>query len=198
MRRLVAALLVAFLALTLVGCGGGGEEEAAAPPPEQAAPAPAPAPVDGQVASPIADRSDLSGEVFVPFPTGEGVPSAVQERLDTNQAMLLLFFNADQEVTDEVRDEVDKVAEDNRGLIDLLTYDVGKSTKVNSDGEVVIDEQELTNDPSGQEAVRFAHEIGVDHLPYIVIVDEQGYEIFWSRGFIDAELLDRQVERATP
>lgn len=197
MRRLVAAMLVAFVALTLVGCGGGGEEEAADTGTEAAAPAPAPAPapVTAEGASPVADRSDLSAEVFEPFPNDDSVPSAIKERLDNNQAMLLFFYNSEQDVTNDVRKEIDKVAEDNNGLIDLLTYNVGKNTKVDSEGNVVVD-PELTNDENAQEAVKFAHQIGVDHLPYVVVVDEQGYEIFYSRGFIDEELLGRQVERA--
>lgn len=199
MRRLVAAVFVAALALTLAGCGGGGEEQASTPPPaEQAAApaAPAPAPTDGQAVAAIDDRSDLSAEVFTKFPADESMPAAVQERLDAGQAMILFFYNPDQEVTDETKHAVEKVADNNRGLVDLLTYNVGKATKVNSDGEVVVDDEALTDDTGSQEAVRLAHLVGVDHLPYIVVVDEQGYEIFWSRGFIDADLLDRQAERA--
>jgi thioredoxin-related protein len=188
-------MLAAFLALGLVGCGG--EEPPAETPTDAAAPAPAPAPApaaDGG-AAPVADRSDLSAEVFVPFPNDDSVPAAVKERLDNNQAMLLFFYNSEQEVTDDLRAEIDKVAEDNKGLVDLLTYNVGKNTKIDAEGNVVVD-PELANDENAQEAVQFAHQIGVDHLPYVVVVDEQGYEIFYSRGFIDEELLGRQVERA--
>jgi len=192
-------MLVAFVALALVGCGGGGEEQAADTGTNAAAPAPAPAPAPtpagGAPASPVADRSDLSAEVFIPFPNDDSVPSAILERLENNQAMLLFFYNSEQDVTNDVRKEIDKVAEDNNGLIDLLTYNVGKNTKVDANGNVVVD-PELANDENAQEAVQLAHQIGVDHLPYVVIVDEQGYEIFYSRGFIDEELLGRQVERA--
>jgi hypothetical protein len=38
--------------------------------------------------------------------------------------------------------------------------------------------------------------LNVDHVPYIIIVDDQGYEVFRHRGFIDSELLERQVQRA--
>jgi hypothetical protein len=195
MRRLVAALLVALLAFTLVGCGGGGEEEAAAPPADQAA-APPPAPVDPAVVVPVADRSAATSETFEPFPTGDAVPAPVLERLKTKQAMLLFFYNSGQDVTDDVRDQIDTVVADNQGLIDLITYDLGKSTSVNEVGQVVVDEGKLSEDESGQQAVHFAKTVGVDHTPYIIIVDEQGYQIFWARGFIDAESLERQVQRA--
>lgn len=198
MRRLVAALLVVMLAFTLVGCGGGGEEEAAdqGATEQAAAPAPAPAPTGDEAVSPISDRSDLSEEMFEPLPNGEDVPQSVTDRLADGQAMMLLFYNSDQDVTDDLRKQVDIVAEDNTGMIDLLTYNLGKSTEVDETGKVVVDEEELLDDPKGQEAVNFARLLEVDHVPTLIVVDEQGYQIFKSRGYIDAELLERQVERA--
>ncbi len=197
MRRLVAALIVLLLAFTLVGCGGGGED-AATTSDQAAAPAPAPAPpaADDAAAAPIADRSALSEELFEPLPNGEGVPQSVTDRLADGKAMMLLFYNSDQDVTDDLRKQVDTVAEDNTGMIDLLTYNLGKSAEVDESGKVVVDEEELTDDPKGQEAVSFARLLEIDHVPTLIVVDEQGYQIFKSRGFIDAELLERQVERA--
>jgi len=197
MRRLVAAVSVALLAFVLVGCGGGGEETATEAPAETAAPAPAPAPTDGESTQVMADRSDASAEVYEPMPSGEGVPASVIERLDNGQAMVLFFYNSAQDVTDDVRKQVDIVADDNTGLVDLISYDLGKYTKVDSSGAVKVNEEALANDPKGQEAVQFARQLGVDHVPYLVVVDEAGYEIFWSRGFIDSELLDRQVQRVS-
>lgn len=195
MRRLVAALLVALLALSLVGCGGGGEEEAAAPPDAGAA-APPPPPPGAEAVAVIPDRSAQASETFEPFPAGEFVPAAVQERLETDQAMLLFFYNSDQEVTDDLRKQVNSVVADNRGLIDLVTYDLGKSTSIDDDGGIEVDQEKLAKDENAQQAVRFARELGVDHLPYIVIVDQQGYRIFWARGQVDRDVLDRQVQRA--
>jgi hypothetical protein len=145
----------------------------------------------------LADRSNASAEVFELLPSGEAVPEAVLDRLNRDQAMLLYFYNSAQDVTNDTRKQVDKVAEDNTGLVDLLTYDLGKYTKVDSSGVVQVDEEKLQADEKGQQAVRFAHEIGVDGAPYVVVVDEQGYMIFWARGFIDSELLDRQVQRVS-
>lgn len=200
MRRLVAATLAALMLLTLVGCGGGGEEQAAdtgaTEQSAQPAPAPAPAPTGGTIAVADIDRSALSTETFEPFTIEGELPPAVATRLQTKQAMLLFFYNNELEVTDDLRDEIDRVVDDNRGNIDLLTYDLSKHTDLNEDGSVKIDTAKLQGDPRGQQAVRFAREVGVDHVPYILIIDDQGYKIFWSRGFIDAELLERQVQRA--
>jgi len=197
MRRLVAALIALLLVLTLVGCGGGEEPADTAATDEAAAPAPAPpAAADDGAVSPIVDRSDLSEEMFEPMPNGEGVPQSVTDRLADGKAMLLLFYNSDQDVTNDLRKQVDMVAEDNTGMIDLLTYNLGKSAEVDDSGKVVVDEEELTDDPKGQEAVSFARLLEIDHVPTLIVVDEQGYQIFKSRGFIDAELLERQVERA--
>jgi hypothetical protein len=196
MRRLVVAALVALLALSVAGCGGGGEEEAAAPPADSAA-VPAPPPADTDVnAVPIANRSEAASETFEPFPDTIEIPEAVAERLDRKQAMLLLFYNGAQEQTDDLRSQVDAVIDDNLGLIDLISYDLGKYTSIDSDGIVVVKEEELAEDANAQQAVSLARELGVDHVPYIVIVDDQGYRIFWSRGFIDTDLLERQVQRA--
>jgi glutaredoxin len=146
----------------------------------------------------MADRSEATSETFEPFPEGADIPAAVAERLDRKQAMLLLFYNSAQKQTDDLREQVDSVVSDNKGLIDLITYDLGKYTSVDAEGNVKVKEEDLSADEKAQEAVRFAREIGVDQVPYIVIVDDQGYRIFWSRGFIDAELLERQVQRAAP
>ena len=174
MRRLVAALIALLLVFTLVGCGGG-EEPADTAATDQAAPAPAPAPPadDDAATSPLADRSALSEEFFEPLPNGEGVPQSVTDRLADGKAMMLLFYNSDQDVTNDLRKQVDMVAEDNTGMIDLLTYNLGKSAEVDDSGKVVVDEEELTDDPKGQEAVSFARLLEIDHVPTLIVVDER-------------------------
>ena len=94
--------------------------------------------------------------------TGRAFPQSVTDRLADGKAMVLLFYNSDQDVTNDLRKQVDIVAEDNTGMIDLLTYDLGKSAEVDDSGKVVVDEEELTDDPKGQEAVSFARLLGID------------------------------------
>lgn len=197
MRRLVAALLAALLAVALFGCGGKGGETPEPDATETPAQAPAPAPADDTAV--IANRSDLWEEITEskPFPTGEDVPESIANRIKAGKAMLLFFYSSGQPSTDDVRTEVNSVASANKGLIDLISYDLSKNTEVKDDGTIKVDEEKLQGDDKAKQAARLASVLGVDHVPYITIVDEQGQIIFWSRGFIDSELLERQVQRAS-
>lgn len=200
MRRLVVALVAATVALTLAGCGGGGEEAptTTAPTTTQPPAAPAAAPVAaGRPGETTIDRSTMSTESFVPFQIEGDMPLAVKERLDTEQAMLIFFYNGAQKSTDDLRSQVNAVLDEYRGNIDLITYDLGKYTSTNATGIAIVDVEKLAGDEKGKEAVRFARQVGVNHLPYIIIVDNQGFKIFTVWGFIDEQLLSRQVYRAT-
>jgi len=197
MRRLVVALLVAFLALSVTGCGGGGGGEEAAAPADAAAPAApaAPAASGEAVQDPLADRSVTEPAVFEPFPQGEFVPKDVAGRIESGQPMLILFYDPQQQTTDDVEEEIDVVVEENRGLIDLVSYDMGKYTSINASGVPVVDD-DMADSDAAKQAVGLAKELGVTFLPYIVIVDDQGYVIFKSRGPLDRDLIERQVQRA--
>ncbi len=195
MRRLVAVLVVALLAFSLAGCGGGGEET---PPAEQApaeTPAAPPASTGQPVENPIADRSAVESPTFEPFPTGEVVPSTIASRVAEGQPMLLMFVDGSQKDTDELRGQVDAAIKKNQGVVDLVTYDLGKYAAVDASGNVVVSASSLTKDEDAKQAVLLAHELGVNFTPYILIVDDQGYIIFRNRGYIDSALLDRQLLR---
>lgn len=195
-RRLVVAALVALLAFTLVGCGGGGEEQAAAPEGEQAAPpAPAPPAAPGEVAV-IADRSAEESAVFEPFPKGDFVPAEISKRLNAKpkQPMILFFYDDTQLEYDDAEAEVEEVASDNAGAVDLLKYNVGQFTSVDQSG-VVSASPGLNANESAKQMVTLARELGVKFTPFVVVVDDQGYVIFKWRGYIDAEMLGRQVDR---
>lgn len=195
MRRLVVALFVAFVAFALVGCGGGGGAEE--PADTEAAQVQAPAAPAAADETPIDDRSATTSETFEPFPAGEAVPTSVADRLAEGEPMLLFFFNDDQRASNDVRTEVNRAMADNRGKIDLLSYDLGKYTSIDASGTIEADEDDLDADEKAQEAVRLARALGVDGTPYVAIVDDQGYLIFHSRGYIDQELLNRQIERVS-
>ncbi|PKQ16165.1 MAG: hypothetical protein CVT67_06095 [Actinobacteria bacterium HGW-Actinobacteria-7] len=193
MRRLVVAFVVAGLAFSLVGCGGGGDAPAAETPavvPDAFAPSGAPA-------EPVPDYSAEETATFELFPMGEDVPKTVSDRLAEKQPMALLFVDSAQKDSDDLTAEVKAVVEENKGLIDLLVYDVGKYSGVDKDGRITIDEQQLNEDPKAQESVVLARALGVNFSPYVIIVDDQGYIIYRHSGYVDSGLLERQVQRVT-
>jgi hypothetical protein len=184
------------MALSLVACGGGAEEPPA-PEGEAAAPPPVAAPPAAADPNPIADRSAEESDTFEPFPSGEDIPEPVADRIVEKQPMLMLFVDESQKDTNDVRDEVAVVVKNNRGRIDLLTYDVGKYSNVTKGGTVEVDAAKLDKDPKAQESVMLARAVGVTFTPYILIVDDQGYIIYRHSGYVDSELLERQVLRVT-
>lgn len=193
-RRLVAALLVAMLAFALTGCGGGSEEAPAAPAEGEAPPAPvAEVPAEEE---PL-DRSNVDGETFEAFPIGDFVPEAVAKRLDAKpvQPMLLFFYDDSERETANVKEAVEAAVAENRGAIDLISFDLGQYTSVNDKGEVTVKESKLADDENAKQAVMLARELKVRYAPSIVLVDDQGYVIFKWRGYIDADMLARQVDR---
>ena len=195
MRRLVAALIAGVLCLVLVGCGGGGETaEETTPPPAPETPATA--------APPEAVEPSLSPQpeqVFEPFPTDEAVlPEEVAARLESGQPMIVFFYDEAQPTTSFQKSAVETVLEDYRGLIDQVSFNVGKYVTVDEDGAITI-KPEMAEDEAAR---KVANLLGSDYLavtftPYLVIVDEQGYITHRFRGPIDAESLEREVLRAT-
>lgn len=178
MRRIVVALVVALFALTLVGCGGGEE-----PTTEEAPAAAAPAASEAVIPPPV-DRSandfDVLPAAFPSFTTTT-TPAVFQEKLDAGRPMLILFSDDRQDVTKDLRVEVDAVMNDYRGLVDLITFNVA--------GEAT--------DPDVLAAVTYASELGINGTPYIVIVDDDGFMTWRSKGFTERGILKREVERAS-
>ncbi|MDO8880780.1 MAG: hypothetical protein Q7W44_08275 [Coriobacteriia bacterium] len=182
MRRLIAALVIAVLAFVLVGCGGGGEPAE----PAEAPPADAPAPVEPVVVEPeyVTDRSANDSDLEpTPFPsfTSTDTPAVFTEKIAAGRAMVILFFDPAQQVTGTLRPEVDAVMQDYRGLVDLVTFDVGGSAESDS----------------AKRAVVYASELGVLNTPYLIVVDEGGFITWRWKGYVDRAYIEREVERAT-
>lgn len=207
MRRLVAALLVALLALTLAGCGGGGGE-AETPATTPAAPTAPTAPAAGDGTEPV-DLSPTEPQVFERFPGGESVsmlpedlaeitPVAIQDRLDADQPMIIVFYDATQSFTNETSAAVSAVLADYRGLIDYVSFDVGKYAVSDPDGHITIKADMATDEEAKKVATLLSKEyLNVTFTPYTVLVDSDGYITYRFRGPIDANLLEREVMRAT-
>jgi len=198
MRRLVVALIIAMLAFALVGCGGGGDKAAApaaAPAATPAAP-PAAAPPASTVGQPITGISDNEPDIFAPFPTGSAIATDVAERIADKQPTLIYFYDSGQYTAAQNRDAIDAVLAENRGLVDLVSYDIGKYTAIDASGTITVD-PEFAQDPNAQVAVRMARALGVAFTPFIVLTDTQGYIIWKHRGLADKAFLEREVQRAT-
>ena len=183
------------LSFALTGCGGGADPAAtpvATPAPTAAAPAPA-APVAGQ---PVTGISDNVPPVFEPFPTGSSIATNVAEKVAAKQPTLIYFFDSAQYTSGENRKIIDKVLDDNRGLVDLVAYDIGKYTTIDESGTITV-LPAFAKDPSAMVAVNMARALGASFTPYIVLTDTQGYIVWKYRGFVDKAFLEREIQRAS-
>jgi hypothetical protein len=177
MRRFVVALVIAGLALMLIGCGGGDA------PAEEGAAVDVPAATPAEPAEPayVTDRSQVETGFPAPFPAFEetDTPDALQSKLDAKRPMLIFFYDSRHGVTKAQRAEVDAVMTEYRGLIDLITFDAAGA------GE------------AAAEAAVYAGELGAGSAPYLIAVDDSGFITWRWRGFVDRDLIGREVERAT-
>jgi cytochrome oxidase Cu insertion factor (SCO1/SenC/PrrC family) len=190
MRRIVAVIVVALFASSLVGCGGGGGSASETP----STPAPKPAAPAGS--APASASAEVTvGATFVPFPVTKQTPAEVTRRLDSGQPMLLLFVDPGQSETDIARNEIEDVISKNGGLVDLIEYDVTKYSSVDASGVITIESAELASDTVGQQALELAKTLQVGATPYMILVDDQGYIIYRFRGFLDTDMLERQFQR---
>jgi hypothetical protein len=195
MRRTVAVLIVALLALTLVACGGGTSEEEPVTTPDTGEAAPPP-PVEDEAP----DLSPLEEQVYKPFPVDSelGVPAAIQSRLDAGQPMIIVFYDDSQKTTDDQEDIIRSVTETYRGLIDVVSFNLGAYVTQDAQGAITV-QAGLSEDETAKQVARL---IDADHLdvrftPFLVIVDDQGYVTWRHRGISDDKTLEREVLRVT-
>lgn len=198
MRRLVVALVVACMLVTLVGCGGGEEEPAGEVTTQTQATPAAPAGTTGEGEA-VADASPEEGQTFEPYPTAEDVlTSEIGERLDAKQPMIVLFYDAAQQTSDDQRAAIDAVLAEYRGLIELVAYDVGEYVQVGEDGSITVLAEMADDETSRKVAMLLSEDyLGVRFTPYLVFVNSDGYITYRYRGFVDGELIEREVLRAT-
>ncbi len=105
-------------------------------------------------------------------------------KLDAKRPMALYFFDSSLPESKIIRAELDAVLSENRGLIDLVTFDLG-ATK----NGVATD--------SSQVGATLAGDLQVVRPPYIVLVDGNGFIVWRFMGYVDREIIGREVLRAT-
>ena len=183
MRRIVVALVVLSMAFAVVGCGGGGEEEA---PPVETEGEVVVEPVVEPVAPEAYDRSPLETGYPAPFPaiTSTETPAAIQQKLDDGRPMVIFFYDGTQVVTKDQRTELDAALKEYRGLIDLVTFNLASTAGQTPEDDV-------------QVAAAIATDLGVVGTPYIIMVDGNGFVTWRFMGYVDREVIGREVLRAT-
>ena len=192
MRRIVVALIAASFALTVVGCSS---STPAATTDTAAAPAPVVAPTAPAVL-PVGGLSENEPDVFSAFPTDTVVPSALRDDIEAKQPTLLFFYDGSQNSSAENRKIIDSVMSSNRGLVDLFTFNIGKHFSGTASDPAVLDSG-FDKDAKYQSSIALARLLGVSNTPFIVITDNQGYITWKFRGFVDKDVLERQVLRAS-
>jgi hypothetical protein len=191
MRRLVVALTAVALVLTLAGCGGGQPAtpaQTAGTAPEAVAAAPA-------EAGPVA-LSPKEPPVFSEFPTGTAVPKRVQELIDAKQPTLIYFYDSSQATSERTRKMINTVIAKNRGLVELVTFDVGKYVSGDAAKPVTVSKK-FAKDTKYQQSVELAKALGVSSTPFIVLTDGQGLIIWKYRGLADKDFIEREILRAS-
>jgi len=199
MRRLVVALLVAALALTLVGCGGGNQAAdsgttdtggGSAPPPPVAA--------AGTGDTLVPDRSPTETVTYAALAEqATGLPSAVQKRLDKKQPMLIYVFDKTQKASSETRAEVDAAMKSYRGLIDLVAYDASRYVTTDAETGAVTVDPKLSADKEASNVIKMLEQLKVASTPTIILVDSAGTVLWRTRGYTDRQLIEKEILRAT-
>ncbi|MBN2404617.1 MAG: hypothetical protein JXE06_03465 [Coriobacteriia bacterium] len=182
MRRIFVALIVLSMAFALVGCGGTDETAETAETDEAA-------PVVAATTDPVeevVDRSLLETGYPAQFPevTNTEMPSAIQEKLDDGRPMAIFFYDDTEVVTKDQRTELDAALTEYRGLIDLVTYNLASAAGSTPSEDV-------------QVAALLAADLGVSGTPYIIMVDGNGFVTWRFKGYVDRDVIGREVLRAT-
>jgi hypothetical protein len=192
MRRLVVALVLVIVAVSLTACGGsgGGSGTPAAGTPVSAA---STASASSQAAGPPADDTLSGTQTVLPyesFPNDPaGTPAVIKKDLADHQPMIMFWYDPTTKVTVDQRAEINAVMHKYTGLIDLVAIDYTKAIAPNGDASQV---------PS--ETAKFAlitAQLRVPTTPYVLLIDRAGRITYRFAGFVDRTLLEREVLRAT-
>jgi Tfp pilus assembly protein FimT len=110
--------------------------------------------------------------------------------------MVLYFYDSSQQLSKDQSAQIHKALTGSRGLADLVSFDVGKYAVTSPQGAIAI-KPGLAKDQTSKQAAVLSQSIGVKYTPFIVIVDNQGYITYKSRGYTDGAVIEREVLRAS-
>jgi hypothetical protein len=189
MRRLVAALIIAGMALAIAGCGGDTGAVVPTGIPTSTAP-----PASSNTAKPddkLAPTITVApGQVAYPEPwplPPFRTPRKVQDALDSKQPLMLVYIDSSQRVTADQKAEISAVAKDYAGAIDVVIYDIAKG----------LPEARNTLGSETATAVAAGQILSIDHTPYILFINDHGNITWRFDGYTDRKLLEREILRAT-
>ncbi|MDY0087679.1 MAG: hypothetical protein RBS78_03930 [Coriobacteriia bacterium] len=196
MRKAIAAIIAAMLALTLVACGGGAQDKEAEQTPEAGAEAEAPPAESESVAEPWPEDE----QVYEAFPVAPevGVPTEIQSRLDAGRPMIVVFYDESQKTTDDQEEVIRTVTDMYRGLVDVVSFNIGTYITRDSKGEISV-RPDIDADEAAKKVAALISAEGLDIrlTPFTAVVDGQGYVTWRHRGIGDAKILEREVLRVT-
>lgn len=187
MRRLVAALVMATLALVLVACGADTSATTTGTPvsgtlvvPSSTTSTASPEGTDTLSPVQIADNSPLPNRI-------DETPDVILADLKNHMPMMLYFYDATQAITTRQNKENEAAVATYRGTLDYLSFNINTGLPGSGSSE----------DTQTRKAALTAANLHVSFTPYIVFVDSYGRVVFKFSGFTDRKLLEREILRAT-
>lgn len=187
MRRLVAALVMATLALVLVSCS------------TDTGTTPTETPVQGTLVPPASATATASLEGTdqlspvqradnSPVPARiDETPEVVLTDLKNRMPMMIYFYDTTQAITSRQNKENEAAVAKYRGTLDYLSFNINAGLAGSGSSD----------DTQTQKAALLAANLKVSFTPYIVFVDNYGRVVFKFNGFTDRKLLEREILRAT-
>jgi len=192
MRRVVTALVLVMVAVSLVACSSGSTADTTG------TPAPATG-VTPPVTAPAAAAVAPGGDVLSPqpastpaqkFPTDvASVPQAVLDNIAARKPMLVFWYDPTTNVSTGQRTEINAAIKDYAGRITLVAFDYTTGIPVGSSMSTLPAEID--------KAERMTGLLKVNTTPYLVFVDASGQITGRFAGYVDRGLIEREVMRAT-
>jgi hypothetical protein len=199
MRRVVTALTLVVAAVALAACSSAPTSSAPNPTTTAANSAPvaaAQAAASGSSGQPA--NANSSGDILSPvqvvapgemFPTDPAsVPQAVLDNITAKMPMLVFVYDPTTNVAADERKEINAAISKYRGEIQLMTFNYRAG---------VVASTTTSLPPEVAKAELMVGLLKVNTTPYIVFVDRYGRVTYRFAGYVDRDLLEREVQRAT-